>query len=238
MSMRKQKPSSDLATGFSPAETSVFDTFASDYDEWFEKDGKLIFAIEVQAFHEILASLPGPWVEIGVGSGRFAKALGIEIGLDPSANLLKMARKRGITTFLGRAEHQPFDTASVGTAFIILTFCFLRSPLEALRETFRVLKPEGKIVLGLVTKENPWGKFYEQEKKNGHRFYKKVTFYKFSEITTILGQSGFSIGQVLSTLFQEPGKVLYLESPKSGYSRDAGFVIIVAGKMPRKGSVR
>ena len=68
------------------AESSLFNTLASEYDGWFERDGRLIFDIESEAFHAILPSLPKPWVEIGVGSGRFAQALGIQMGtLNPTA---------------------------------------------------------------------------------------------------------------------------------------------------------
>jgi len=35
----------------------------------------------------MLPNLPGPWLEIGIGSGRFAQALGIETGIDPSIKL-------------------------------------------------------------------------------------------------------------------------------------------------------
>jgi hypothetical protein len=61
-----------------------FDSLASAYDAWFEDEGKLIFAIEIRGFQKALPLLPKPWLEIGVGSGRFAQSLGIEIGLDPS----------------------------------------------------------------------------------------------------------------------------------------------------------
>jgi len=33
-------------------------------------------------------------LEVGVGSGRFAQALGVSYGLDPSMELLKLARQR------------------------------------------------------------------------------------------------------------------------------------------------
>ena len=62
----------------------LFNSLASAYDAWFDLEGKRIFAIEVSAFERILLRLPKPWLEIGVGSGRFAQYLGIESGLDPS----------------------------------------------------------------------------------------------------------------------------------------------------------
>jgi len=42
--------------------------------------------------------------------------------------------------------------------------------------------------------------------------------------------AGSLLQTVLSTLFQKPGKIKQLESPRNGFSSAAGFVIIVAGK--------
>ena len=223
-------PESKVGTRRSTTEVSPFDDLASAYNAWFDEEGKLIFAIEVPAFHEVLPSLPKPWLEIGVGSGRFAQALGIETGVDPSIKLLEMARKRGITTFLGRGEQELFDKGSFGTVFLIVTLCFVDSPLDVLKEAYRIMAPGGKIVLGLVLKESPWGKFYQQKKKQGHRFYKYATFYRYDEVAKLLEQSGFSIEQVISTLFQRPDKVKRMELPQRGYSSSAGFTVIVAGK--------
>jgi hypothetical protein len=62
---------------------SPFDNLASAYDAWFEQEGKLIFTIEVEAFRKVLPLLSKPWLEVGVGSGRFAQALNIKMGIDP-----------------------------------------------------------------------------------------------------------------------------------------------------------
>jgi SAM-dependent methyltransferase len=212
------------------SDVSPFDDLALEYDAWFDKEGSLVFFIEVQAFKLLLPSLPKPWLEIGVGSGRFAQALGIETGVDPSINLIEMARRRGISTFLGRGEQELFEEESFGTVFLIVTLCFLKSPLDVLKEANRILIPGGKIVLGLVLKESPWGQFYQMKKAQGHRFYKFATFYSCDEIVRLLVQAGFVIEKTFSTLFQQPGKVEHAEEPKEGYFPDAGFTIIVAGK--------
>ncbi len=212
------------------AERSPFDDLATEYDAWFDREGSLIFLIEAQAFKSLPPSLPKAWLEIGVGSGRFAQALGIETGIDPSIKLVEMARKRGISAFLGRGEQEFFDEELFGTVFLIVTLCFLDSPLDVLKEANRTLIPGGKIVLGLVLKESPWGQFYQTQKAQGHRFYKFVTFYTYDEALKLLEQAGFSTERVVSTLFQQPGKVQHVEEPREGYFPDAGFTIIVAGK--------
>lgn len=210
--------------------SSLFNTMASVYDAWFEEEGKLIFAIEVKAFQEVLTLLHKPWLEVGVGSGRFAQALGIETGIDPSAKMLETAKKRGITVFLTRGEEEFFDAETFGTVFLIVTLCFVDSPLAVLQEAHRILKVGGKIALGLVLRESPWGQFYVAKKKQGHRFYKYATFYSYQEVVALLKRANFVIEKVLSTLFQRPDEVREIESPREYFSPDAGFTVIIARK--------
>jgi SAM-dependent methyltransferase len=212
------------------AEWAPFDDLAAEYDAWFDKEGSLIFLTELQAFRPLLPSLPKPWLEIGVGSGRFAQSLGIETGIDPSIKLIEMARRRGVTAFLGEGGQELFDEGSFGTLFLIVTLCFLNSPLDVLKETNRILIPGGKIVMGLVMKESPWGQFYQVKKAQGHRFYKYATFYSGDEVLKLIVQAGFITEKIVSTLFQKPGEAKSVEEPKEGYFPDAGFTIIVAGK--------
>ena len=213
--------------------TLPFDSLASAYDAWFEEEGKLIFDIEVSAFKEVLPLLAKPWLEVGVGSGRFAQALGIKVGIDPSVKLLDMAKRRGIMVFLARGEEQVFSKETFGTVFLIVTLCFVDSPSDVLREAHRILKAGGKIVVGLVLRESPWGQFYQIKKQEGHHFYKYATFYSYHEVVKFLEDAGFTVDKALSTLFQKPGEVRDVEPPQDGFSADAGFTIIAAKKLPQ-----
>jgi SAM-dependent methyltransferase len=208
-----------------------FNDLAAEYDSWFDEKGKRIFEIEVKALQEILPGLPKPWLEVGAGSGRFAQALGIETGLEPSIEMVKIARRRGINTFWGRGEQQIFEKTSFGSIFLITTLCFLDSPLKVLKEAYRILVPGGKIVLGVVLKDSPWGQYYEQRKLEGHPIYKHATFYRCSEVARLTIQAGFTGERIISTLFQKPDAVQYLEDPEEGYYLEAGFVIVVAEKL-------
>ncbi len=215
---------------------SAFDALASAYDAWFEDEGRLIFAIEVKVFQKVLPLLPKPWLEIGVGSGRFAQALGIKTGIDPSAKLLAIARTRGIKVFQAKGEERFFGEETFGSIFLIVTLCFIDSPLAVLLEAHRILKKEGKLVLGLVLRDSPWGRFYSEKKEQGHRFYKYATFYSYQEVTELLEHTGFAIEKVISTLFQKPNELDEMEMPREGFSPDAGFTIIVARKVTERGT--
>jgi SAM-dependent methyltransferase len=227
-------PRQQMEMDFVGSEDLPFDNLASEYDAWFEGGGKLIFAIEVKAFQNILPLLPKPWLEVGVGSGRFAKTLGIKAGIDPSAKLLAIAKRRGIKVFQAKGEERFFGEATFGTIFLIVTLCFVDSPVAVLREAYRIIKPGGKIVLGLVLRDSDWGQFYLTKKQEGHRFYKYATFYSYQQVIEFLENTGFAVEKVVSTLFQKPNGVDEMEMSREGFSPDAGFTIVVASKLPKE----
>ena len=211
---------------------TVFDSIAADYDAWYDNEGKLAFEIELRALQDLLLSLPKPWLEVGVGSGRFAQALGIETGIDPSAKLLEIAMRRGIRGHLGVGEDMPFEEESFGTAFLIVMRCFADKPAEVIKGTHRVLKADGKLVIGTMLRTGPWAKFYLKLKAEGDDLFRHAHFLSHEELLKMLKQSGFSTEKTISTLFQGPGEVKKMELPQEAYFVDAGFTVIVARKTP------
>jgi SAM-dependent methyltransferase len=211
---------------------SPFETLADKYDAWFDQEGSLIFDIEARGFQEILPALPRPWLEIGVGSGRFAEALGIDRGVEPSRNLGRMAEERGIVVTAARGDDSVFPQASFGTVFLIVTLCFLDEPAAVLMRTVEILKAGGKLVLGLIVEESPWARFYLEKKRAGHPFYRIARFFAYQEVLDLLQQTGFEHERTISTLFQAPEQVESMEQPREGFFPQAGFTIMVAGKKP------
>ena len=63
----------------------TFDAFARRYDSWFRgKQGGVIFPAEVEALRILLRRLRPPFLEVGVGTGAFAEALGVTVGVLPA----------------------------------------------------------------------------------------------------------------------------------------------------------
>lgn len=208
-----------------------FDALAADYDRWFDQpDGDMLFASELKAIQEVLISLPAPWLEIGVGSGRFAQALGITTGLDPAGRLLDIARSRGILTLKGSIEDISLPSESFGAAFLIMTLCFLENPAAALQKIRPILKPGGRLVVADVPADSAWGRLYLKKKRRGHPFYKYANFYTYQQLQDMLKQAGFKVTGTVSTLMQKPGQQAAVENPVNGYRKSAGFLVITASK--------
>lgn len=207
-----------------------FDEQAAKYDAWYDSKGKLAFEIELAALKPLLKGLPQPWLEVGVGSGRFAERLGIPVGVDPSEKLLALARKRGIQVHNASGENLPFADGSFGTIFLLTTWEFLPEPLTVLKEIYRVLVPEGRLINGYLDREGKWGKSYLVKAQQGHPIFKCARFDNYQTVVALTRQAGFEIERTVSTLFQGPGETVVVEEPKEGYFTGASFVVVVARK--------
>jgi ubiquinone/menaquinone biosynthesis C-methylase UbiE len=213
----------------------VFNVFAERYDAWYDKPfGKSAFNLEKTCIASLCKNTEKPFLEIGVGTGRFAEALKIEYGIDSSVGVLRFAKKRGITVIRGKGEKLPFPDKCFGTVFIIVTLCFVDEPTKLLEETSRVLKDDGCIILGLILKESPWANFYMRKGSSGNIFYKAARFYSLNELETMLRETHLKITETNSTIFQAPTeKPLRSENPKKGFHKNAGFVTMKAEKLAR-----
>ncbi len=209
----------------------MFNVFGDEYDRWFEEKGKVIFENELLLFKTINHYIRHPSIEIGSGSGRFAKELKVDFAIEPSRKLRKISIKRGIIPIAARGEDIPFDDGVFKTVFIIVTLCFSRKPELILKESARILHEDGKLILGLVLKDSIWGRLYEKKKREGHRFYSVANFYTLYEIEKMLESAGLEIHDIYSTLTMPPERLNDIQKPVRGYIKDAGFVGIVARKI-------
>ena len=144
---------------------------------------------------ELLALRPFmPWeglgLEIGVGSGRFAAPLGVQVGVDPSPAMLAHAAARGLKVIGGVAEKLPFADSSFDHALVVTAICFVDSPAGMLAEARRVLKPSGRLVLGFIDKESALGRNYLLHQAESV-FYREATFYSADEVARLLVEAGF-----------------------------------------------
>ncbi len=206
----------------------VFHVKALEYDSWFEES--LLFDIEMAAIKALPAVEPGPSLEIGVGPGRFADALGSGFGIDPAMAPLALARRRNIAVCQAVGEALPFRSGCLARVSLFFTLCFVQDPERVISECHRVLQANGRLVIGFVPATGPWGKYLQQKKKNGHPFYEYASFLTAEEINTALSNQGFSVKSAVSSLYQEPGMVEQCETPRNGMDEAGGFVALLAEK--------
>ena len=98
----------------------------------------------------------GTALEVGVGSGLNLPFYGARverlIALDPSEELLRMAKRRArgvafpLELMARSGEVLPLPDASIDTVVFTFTLCTIPDPLAALREARRVLKVSGELL--------------------------------------------------------------------------------------------
>ncbi len=200
-----------------------FDLYTDDYDAWFDGPvGSQVFGLEVEA----LAGLVGEgWVEVGVGTGRFARALGLPMGIDPSRSVLDLAKARGLEVVQASGEALPLADSSVPGLLMVVTVCFLDDPVAVLAECARVLRPGGRLVVGFVPRDGDWGRLYRDKAREGHRFYRVARFYSCDRVYAMGEAAGLVRGRARSCLFTPPGVPVSREISLRADDR-AGFVAL------------
>jgi ubiquinone/menaquinone biosynthesis C-methylase UbiE len=104
----------------------------------------------------VVGAAEGRVLEVGIGSGLNLSLYGASvrsvIGLEPSPELLRMARERAASAAIpvelleAVAESVPLDDASVDTVVTTWTLCTIPDAPRALAELRRVLRPGGALL--------------------------------------------------------------------------------------------
>lgn len=217
------------------APAGSFNLYAERYDRWFDTpDGEALFKNELGAIRHLMKNLEHPFLEVGVGTGRFAEELGIDFGIDPSYEALKIARKRGIKVKRGKGEELPFKSESFGAVFLIFTLCFVEDPEKVFSECKRVLKKNGRLIVGIINRESPWGQLYMKKKAEGHPIYRHARFYAIEDVAEMIEPIGMTVEAYSSTLRQPPSGMPSKEAAQDRIVEGAGFVCLLARKQPMR----
>ncbi len=203
------------------AKTKAFEHYSNEYDEWFEKNSNLY-----DAELNVIKSMLKPFkfaLEVGVGTGKFAKPFNIPIGIEPCPQMADKAQKLGINVFFSIAEKLPFKDKSFDFVLMVTTVCFVDDVLQSFKEVNRVLKNKGSFIVAYVDKDSELGKQYEL-KKNKSKFYSEATFYSSNEILNYLKQAGFNFFDIRQTIFKDDVNLI-----KEGFG-EGSFVAISARK--------
>jgi ubiquinone/menaquinone biosynthesis C-methylase UbiE len=203
-----------------------FEKYSEKYEDWFERN-EFVYKSEIQAIKELFPEVK-KGIEIGVGSGRFAVPLGIKVGVDPSPRMREIAQQKGVKVIDAVAEELPFKDSQFELVLMVTTICFVDNLSLAFRETYRILKLGGYLIIGFVDKDSSLGKSYEQHKKNSV-FYKMATFYSVKQVIDYLNKAGFKDFSFKQTIFHSLDEIKNVEPVKEGYG-EGSFVAISARK--------
>jgi len=203
--------------------TRPFEEYTQEYEDWFTKNNNL-YQSELNAIKEFIPP-DKDGIEIGIGTGKFALPLGIKTGIDPSPKMAEISRNKGLEVIEAAAEDLPFENKEFDFVLIVTSVCFFDDVQQAFKEAYRILKPDGFIVIGLIDKNSELGKIYEKNKAKS-KFYNEASFHSVDEITRYLKNASFKNFEYKQTIFTHEN---LLQEVKDGYGK-GGFVTIKAEK--------
>ena len=199
-------------------QSNIFNEQVEAYEAWYEKY-PAVYESEVVLLKEQLLELPEniKGIEVGLGTGRFARPLGIKQGIEPSEEMAKKAKKRGIEIMDGVAEQLPYKDMKFDFVLFV-TICHLANVKKAFTEANRVLKPGGSVIIAFLDKDQSIAGQYE-EKRERSIFFRNATFYTVKRITQLLKDARFIILDIGQTLFGNLEDIKTIQASKSGHGK-------------------
>ncbi|MCY0899558.1 MAG: class I SAM-dependent methyltransferase [Firmicutes bacterium] len=220
-----------------------FDRVAVRYDRFCETPlGAFVESVEHRLLGELLELRPDDRViDLGCGTGTFTlwmADIGCQVvGVDESEAMLSKARaksvgRQSISWILGDLSHLLWPTNTFDAALMQVTLEFVDDPASSLKEAWRVLKPGGRLVLGLIHGSGPWAHHYRlRAQSDPTSVYRGAHFWTLPELTELMGESP---ARVAAGLYVGPGEFRTADEAwllETRYRRmrplaDAGFLAV------------
>ncbi len=228
-----------------------FDQYAEKYDAWF-LDNENVLASEVALVASTLKN-GGRVLSVGCGSGLFEAimrrdyGINVENGVEPSAPMAEIARKRGMNVIEATAEGFDYPEGLYDTIIFNGSPSYITDLAEVLRKVYAALPAGGRVVLVDVPKESSYGLMYNLAKALGTwnhpllegvyppnpypiEFVDVANWRTTAEKIALLTAAGFSDITSSQTLTAHPlYSNLRREEPAAGHDR-GDYVAVTAYK--------
>ncbi len=147
-----------------------FAPIASKYDQWYREPlGNYIDQLETSLVMSLLAPQAGETIaDVGAGTGRFAAQLasiGVNVvAIEPSGPMrnigIQTTRDLSVRWINSTAEHIALADNSVDAAVAITVLEFVSYPEIVISEMKRIVRPQGRLILGVLNALSPWAALY------------------------------------------------------------------------------
>lgn len=221
------------------------------YDAWYETPlGRLSGELERRALLELAALRAGEQVlEIGSGTGYFTRALAktgaavtaIDSSKAMAAYAGQRAQREGVNAdfLVGDAAALPLPDASFDLVAGVTVLCFAAAPEKIIAETFRVLKPGGRMVIGELNRRSPWAVVRKARARLRESHYRQARFFRPAELESLMAAAGFEDVGYRTLLYFPPlnrsallGRYRFFESAGKRLAPCSGAFVAIRGSKP------
>jgi ubiquinone/menaquinone biosynthesis C-methylase UbiE len=173
------------------------------YDAWYGTAvGQLTHRLEQDAVLAMAGPVPGRAADLACGTGHYALALaasGLEVvGVDRALAMLRAAR--GKTAGHARrprfvcadAAALPLRSGAVDLVTVVLGLEFTEDPGAVLRESHRILRPGGTLVVAILRAAGAWTLWRRLERLFVPSVWRGARFLTERQLRRLLMASGFA----------------------------------------------
>lgn len=184
------------------ADDALFDSKADSYDSWYMTPlGAYEDELENALFFKHAGAVRGKTVlDVGCGTGlysiRLAEAGADVTAVDVSSKMIEVARRkaqdRGQYIWFDQADMSklPYENRTFDMVVSITALEFADDPLIALMEMARVLKPGGKLILGILNSDSPWADARRERAKREESIYGSANFLSPRDLRQLFHRTG------------------------------------------------
>jgi SAM-dependent methyltransferase len=195
-----------------------------EYDAWYEEHAAE-YAQQLDLVRALLMPV-GLGLEVGVGTAQFAGPLGVAVGADPSPDMCRRSRERGVAAVRAVGERLPFGDGVFDSALMVNVLFLVGDRRAVLGELRRVLKPAGVLVVAETDAATPLGRFRSERYREELEAHGN-SFLTAEGLTALLREGGFFPVAVAQTLFGSPEDPASVPGWEEGHGR-GGFVVVKA----------
>lgn len=215
------------------------------YAEWRRSTlGRITDALEERLLLDRIGPARGLCIlDVGCGDGvlatRLARSGARVTGIDASADMIASARRRataaGVEIDLrqGDAGDLPFLDERFDCVVSVATLCFVDDPRQTIREMVRVLKPGGRLILGVLGRWNLWAAQRRAKGWLGSKLWSAAHFRSRAALLALATGAGLADATVTGAVYYLPlgwaAKLMAPLDPWLGRWTTVGAAFLVLG---------
>jgi ubiquinone/menaquinone biosynthesis C-methylase UbiE len=168
------------------------------YDAWFDTPlGQTVDEMEKDLLYHLADLRPSERIlDVGTGTGHFALDLaergGMVVGVDLSRSMLTVARGKDPSARLvrGDAAALPLRDMAFDLVFSVTMLEFVARPQQAVSHLWRVVRPGGRLVIGVLNALSPWALARSRDSRRQNSPFNHAHFFYPWEFTRLLRRHG------------------------------------------------
>lgn len=192
------------------------DALPAAYSAWRQSTlGRITDALEQDLILELIGQPDGKAVlDVGCGDGILALELSRRsanvVGVDASEDMIAAARMRAkergadVRFDIARAEALPFEATSFDVVIAVTVLCFVEDAAAALNEMVRVLKPDGRLIVGELGRCNTWAALRRIKGWLGSPVWRAARFRSRGDLLALAEGAGLQDAAVNGVIFYPP----------------------------------